>query len=423
MRLSSDAVLIELGGVPMAGNPETGALVGLTEEGEALCRELSERDVSPAEVAPGCLELVDALGRNGLLEGAPGARRGLDSAYLHVTQRCNLACRHCYSEGDDRNRAADPSLAQLRRAVALLASLGCARLVISGGEPFLRGDLADVASFARDRGVGEVVVLTNGLLVDEKGIDPLVGLVSCVAVAFDGASADAPAPLRGTQRFGRLVRAVETIRDAGIEARILPTLHAGNLDEVPRYRRLADELGASLSFSLLTAPADELGDLRLSDEQLHELGRRPRPTGRPAGSRASQRAVPAERARGPSASPPTGRSTPVTCCTTARSPWAAPSPTRRGRPSRPSRASTTSTAARDAACATSAGAGAVRGPSWRPAASSAETRTASSPARTTRSSASSLQGDSERGEVMDMLFEITVTQRACIVIEGIRIGV
>lgn len=283
MRLSSDAVLIELGGVPMAGNPETGALVGLTEEGEALCRELSERDVSPAEVAPGCLELVDALGRNGLLEGAPGARRGLDSAYLHVTQRCNLACRHCYSEGDDRNRAADPSLAQLRRAVALLASLGCARLVISGGEPFLRGDLADVASFARDRGVGEVVVLTNGLLVDEKGIDPLVGLVSCVAVAFDGASADAPAPLRGTQRFGRLVRAVETIRDAGIEARILPTLHAGNLDEVPRCRRLADELGASLSFSLLTAPADELGDLRLSDEQLHELGRRPPSDGAPCG--------------------------------------------------------------------------------------------------------------------------------------------
>ena len=263
MRLSSDAVLIELGGVPMAGNPETGALVGLTEEGAALCRDLSERDVSPAEIAPGCRELVDALGRNGLLEGTPGQRRGLDSAYLHVTQRCNLACRHCYSEGDDRNRAADPSLAQLRRAVALLASLGCARLVISGGEPFLRGDLADVASFARDRGVGEVVVLTNGLLVDEKGIDPLVGLVSCVAVAFDGASADAPAPLRGTQRFGRLVR--------------------GNLDEVPRYRRLADELGASLSFSLLTAPADELGDLRLSDEQLHELGRRPPIDGAPCG--------------------------------------------------------------------------------------------------------------------------------------------
>lgn len=283
MRLSSDAVLIELGGIPMAGSIGTGALVGLTGEGAALCRELAERDVSPAEVAPGCLELVDALGRNGLLEGASEPARGLDSAYLHVTQRCNLACRFCYSEGDDRNRAADPSLAQLRRAVALLASLGCTRLVISGGEPFLRDDLADVASFARDRGVDEVVVLTNGLLVDERSLDPLVGLVSCVAVAFDGASADAPARLRGTQRFGRLVRAVETIRDAGIEARILPTLHAGNLDEVPRYRRLADELGASLSFSLLTAPADELGDLRLSDEQLHELGRRPPSDGAPCG--------------------------------------------------------------------------------------------------------------------------------------------
>ena len=55
MRLSSDAVLIELGGIPMAGSIGTGALVGLTGEGAALCRELAERDVSPAEVAPGCL--------------------------------------------------------------------------------------------------------------------------------------------------------------------------------------------------------------------------------------------------------------------------------------------------------------------------------------------------------------------------------
>ncbi len=281
MRLSPDTTLFSLGGVPLVGNLATGGVIGLTREGAALCHELAERDVAASEVPEGCAELVRHLERGGYLEGAPLPRPRLRSAYLHVTQRCNLTCRLCYSEGDDRNRLEDPTLDELARAIGLLADLGCARLTVSGGEPFLRPDLADVARRARAAGIDEVVVLTNGLLLDEKNVAPLAGLVSCIAVAFDGTSPDAPAHLRPSQNFERLVAAVGTVRAAGIEARILPTLHAANLADMPRYERLTEELGASLGYSLLTAPARSIAGLALDEAQLRELGERSAASGLP----------------------------------------------------------------------------------------------------------------------------------------------
>lgn len=275
MRLRDSVELFELGGIPMAGNTDTGGIIGLTPQGERLCRAMAEGDVDRGEVPEDCEELLAALGRGGYLDAdGPRARRSPASAYLHVTQRCNLSCRFCYSEDAGRNALPDPSLDDLLASVDLLAALGVRRLVVSGGEPFLRDDLEDVARHAAGAGIAQVVVLTNGLLVTEERLRPLAGLVSCVAVAFDGTSDAAVAHLRGRQSFSRLVRAVEVVRAAGIETRILPTLHGRNLGDIEGYRRLADELGATLSFSLLCAPADDLGDYALGEGQMRELARR-----------------------------------------------------------------------------------------------------------------------------------------------------
>ena len=273
MRLASWTERSSLGEVPLIGNLKTGGVIGLTPEGAHLCDAMSEKDVDPGDVLPSCEELVEHLRRGGYLEGCPPAKQGVRSAYLHVTQRCNLRCRFCYSEGDDRNVTPDPSLAELCAAIDLLSELGARRLVISGGEPFLREDLPQVARHATDRGIEKIDVLTNGLLVTRERVEPLTGVVSQIAVAFDGCGPHDPAHLRGEQNYERLVSAIALIRDAGIQAHVLPTLHGRNVGDMNTYAGLARQLGASLSFSLLTACPGELGDLALSDGQLAELGR------------------------------------------------------------------------------------------------------------------------------------------------------
>src|SRR2546425_9895580 len=89
----------------------------------------------------------------------------------NLTRRCNLECAHCYIAAGPRESAtSELETAQCLRIVDELVAVNPAPLLIlSGGEPLLREDLADIARYASQRGA-TVVVGTNGtLLTDGRG--------------------------------------------------------------------------------------------------------------------------------------------------------------------------------------------------------------------------------------------------------------
>lgn len=272
MRLGSHIVRFDLRGIPVVGNTITGTLVGLTPEGAALCDAMLERDVAGEDIPVECEELVSYLTVHGFEEGAGASETYcLSSAYLHVSNTCNLSCVGCYSADCNRNRAADSSLENLCHAITVLAQLGVTRLVFSGGEPFLRRDLPDIVRNAREQGMENIAVLTNGTRCSDKALAKLAGNVDVVSVSFDGASPEAPAYIRGEQLFDTLVDAVKRIEAAGIHAHMLPTLHARNIQDVPAYVELSKRLGCTVGFSLLSGSHTNLGDLMPSESCLMEL--------------------------------------------------------------------------------------------------------------------------------------------------------
>lgn len=272
MRLASHTEIFSLGGIPAIANYKTGGLIGLTEEGLKLCEAMQEDDVELTQVPLSCKELVEHLKSGSYLdeEAKTTAKR---HAYLHVTQRCNLNCRFCYSRNDLRNHLADPSLSDLGKAIALLAKWKVPRLVISGGEPFLRDDLSEIALRAKGAGIDEVALLSNGTLITRETLVPLSSTVSKIAISFDGWNPTSPAWLRGEQRFETLKRKIELISGTGIKPHIIVTLHHKNIGDVPAYRTLATNLGASLSFSMLLMQNADVDDFALNDKDLVALGK------------------------------------------------------------------------------------------------------------------------------------------------------
>ena len=86
------------------------------------------------------------------------------SLLLFVTSRCNSLCRTCFYF-DKLNSTDDLTFDQIRKMSDTAPRFG--KLWISGGEPFLRDELAEiVAMFARNNGVTSVNLPTNGLLPD-----------------------------------------------------------------------------------------------------------------------------------------------------------------------------------------------------------------------------------------------------------------
>lgn len=322
--------------IPMIGNTATGYVIGLTPEGAAVCHRMFTEDVPEAEIAAVNADLPIHLRRGGfvvegesadgvaLREGAEGADEGalgkgvegaertedaarpegaereenvggageagsaaaeganmaafdspvpLQSAYLHVTHHCNLNCIGCYSAVDARNARRDLTLDELRGIIDALADAGCQHLVISGGEPFLRDDLPAIVAYVRERGIASVDVLTNGTAVTPERLAAIAPYVGRVSVSFDGPNAEAAPVIRHEPLFERLVAAVEMIREAGIAPHLIPTAHAGNIDALGEYAALADSLGATMNFSLLSAPAenDELSAVLPDDAALERL--------------------------------------------------------------------------------------------------------------------------------------------------------
>ena len=87
---------------------------------------------------------------------------GLESVFLFVTSTCNSLCRTCFY-WDELNSGHDLTFDQIRTLSE--TSPPFHKLWISGGEPFLRKDLAGVIElFYRNNGMRHVNLPTNGLL-------------------------------------------------------------------------------------------------------------------------------------------------------------------------------------------------------------------------------------------------------------------
>lgn len=275
MRFGEQVVAFDFEGIPMVGNLSTGYAIGLTPEGDEICHRLMSEEIAPEDISAVDETLFQHLGLGGFF-GYKKRDESLQSAYVHVTQRCNLNCAGCYSMDDQRNSLEDATFEQMARVISELGSEGVSQIVISGGEPFLREDLPGLLAYAKlECSIPSVVVLSNGLGIDNEQLKRVAPYVDRISISFDGCSDASPAYIRGKQRYSDLVKSVKAVKAAGIPGHIIATIHAKNIDDIDEYLKLAEELDVTMGFSLLSCPCDDpaLGHLILDEEAQRKLGR------------------------------------------------------------------------------------------------------------------------------------------------------
>jgi len=132
---------------------------------------------------------------------------------LYVTQRCNARCAHCFYWKELEAKVDELSLDELRTLAASLKHP--VTLSITGGEPFLRKDLCDIArAFHTVNGCREIAFATNGIFTDrvvetcERVLAELDLELLGVQVSLDGLEETHDA----IRRVPAFKPAVETIR-------------------------------------------------------------------------------------------------------------------------------------------------------------------------------------------------------------------
>ncbi len=104
----------------------------------------------------------------------------------NMTRRCNLKCVHCYAQAVDPDGQDEISTSQAKEIIDDLAAFGAPVMLFSGGEPLVRKDLVELASYATGKGM-RAVISTNGTLITKEKARELkdVGL-SYVGISLDG---------------------------------------------------------------------------------------------------------------------------------------------------------------------------------------------------------------------------------------------
>ena len=182
---------------------------------------------------------------------------------LIVTDRCNLACRHCAVAN---LRRSDYPFDRLRADLRLLHDQGVRILLLYGGEPLLWRDgehrLTDVIAEARAVGIPLVGVVTNGT----RGLE--LPDADVVLVSLDGTREHHDA-LRG-RTYDRVLAAIDAAPRANLC--LYMAVNRVNVDDVEHVAALARDLPTvrGVSYNLHT-PYPGTEDLTLSPAQRHDV--------------------------------------------------------------------------------------------------------------------------------------------------------
>lgn len=169
----------------------------------------------------------------------------LEALQLHLTQACNLRCKHCYfSSGKSfEDELTDEEYIDLVKSCGQIGIVG---LTITGGEPFLRRELLfEVIQEANLQGIKNITLSTNGTLLTEDDAVLLKKYDVKTGISLDGATEQTHDYIRGKGVFNKAVNTLTILQEAGVHTTIGWTLMKANIKEAEKILYLAKEKAVS----------------------------------------------------------------------------------------------------------------------------------------------------------------------------------
>jgi MoaA/NifB/PqqE/SkfB family radical SAM enzyme len=198
---------------------------------------------------------------------------------LELTSRCNLRCVHCYlgpQAEQHRHRALEMDTARVCSVIDELAAAGCLYLTITGGDPMMRKDFAEVYRHAREAGL-LVTVFCDAILVTDRILELFTELPPRkVEVSIYGATAETYERItRVPGSFPRAMAGIQRLLDHRINLSLKTVLMTLNQDELPQMEAMARERGVDFRFDgaifpCLSAGGREPLELRVDAREVVE---------------------------------------------------------------------------------------------------------------------------------------------------------
>jgi heme b synthase len=166
-----------------------------------------------------------------------------------------LKCVHCRATATEDRPPEELTLEQSRDLLRSIVSLAKPVVGLSGGEPLVRPDIYNIASFGNELGL-RMVLATNGTTLDMDSVRKLkTAGIQRMSVSIDGANSASHDAFRGVHgAFDAALRGIDCLRNVDMRFQINTSVTRGNISELPEVLELAVSVGASALHLFLLVP-------------------------------------------------------------------------------------------------------------------------------------------------------------------------
>lgn len=116
--------------------------------------------------------------------------RKLYSLEIELTRRCNLECIYCYNSSSRDPEIPDFDFELLKCVLKNAYEYGIRSITYLGGEPTLHPEINEIIKFTKAIGMEEVVLYTNGTVMNDRLLDTINTFVDSVVIHIDSIDPD-----------------------------------------------------------------------------------------------------------------------------------------------------------------------------------------------------------------------------------------
>lgn len=180
-----------------------------------------------------------------------------------ITRRCNLKCVHCRSSSETEAKGyPDFSLDEAKRVLDDISSYAKPVVVLSGGEPLMRQDVFDIASYGTSLGL-RMCMATNGALVTDEICERMKSSgIRIVSLSLDGSTEEVHDDFRCQKgAFKGVMDAARIFKNHGMEFIINSSFTKRNQGEIQKVYKLAKDMGATAWYMFMIVPTGRAGEI------------------------------------------------------------------------------------------------------------------------------------------------------------------
>jgi pyrroloquinoline quinone biosynthesis protein E len=162
-----------------------------------------------------------------------------------ITHRCPLQCPYCSNPVELERPKGELTVEEWARVFDEAAALGVVQLHVSGGEPLVRRDVAEIVRAARRAGLYVNLITAAVGLTPEKADSLVEAGVEHVQISIQDATSEGCNRITNYRRaFEKKLEAAKLVTERGLPLTVNAVMHRQNLDNIEAMIALAEALGA-----------------------------------------------------------------------------------------------------------------------------------------------------------------------------------